>query len=65
MDLDYKKFVILNKKLIRPSSTVTLKANNKKAKKILKFNVKTDINKLIKIMMDNDLKIENNTINDQ
>jgi len=65
VDLDYKKFVILNKKLIRPSSTVTLKANNKKAKKILKFNVKTDINKLIKIMMDNDLKIENNTINDQ
>jgi len=65
VDLDYKKFVILNKKLIRPSSTVTLKANNKKAKKILKFNVKTDINKLIKIMMDNDLKIENNTINDK
>ena len=65
VDLDYKKFVILNKKLIRPSSTVTLKANNKKAKKILKFNVKTDINKLIKIMMDNDLKIEDNLINDQ
>jgi len=65
VDLDYKKFVILNKKLIRPSSTVTLKANNKKAKKIIKFNVKTDINNLIKIMMDNDLKIENNTINDQ
>jgi len=56
--LNYKKYVVIDKKLIRPSSTVFLKADISKAKKILNYKVKTDINKLIKIMMDNDLKIQ-------
>ena len=41
--------------LLRPSKTVTLKANTNKAKKILGFKAKTKIKDLIKIMMDDEL----------
>ena len=50
---------MLDKKLIRPSKTVSLVGDTKKAKKILNFKVKTNLDKLISIMMENDLKIEN------
>ena len=60
--LNYKKYIIIDKKLYRPSNTVSLKADTFKAKKILKFKVKTNLQKLIKIMMDHDLKRENGKI---
>ena len=53
--LDYKKYLKVDKKLLRPSKTVTLKANTNKAKKILGFKAKTKIKDLIKIMMDDEL----------
>jgi GDPmannose 4,6-dehydratase len=58
--LDYKKFLIVDKKLFRKGATKTLVANANKAKREINFKVKTDINKLIKIMMDNDLESERN-----
>jgi GDPmannose 4,6-dehydratase len=58
--LDYKKYVKINKKLLRPSKTVSLVGDTNKAKKTFGFKVKTDIKKIIKIMMENDLKIEKN-----
>lgn len=54
--LDYKKYLKINSKLIRKNKTKNLKANLTKAKKILKYKVKTNINDLIKIMMENELK---------
>jgi len=57
--LNYKKYIVIDKNLIRPNTTVFLKADTSKAKKKFKFKIKTNINKLIKIMMDNDLKIQN------
>ena len=56
--LDYKKYLKVDKKLFRPSKTVSLAGDIKKAQKTLKYKVKTDLNKLISIMMENDLKIE-------
>ena len=56
--LNYKKYVIIDKKLFRPGNTVTLKADTTKAKKFLNFKIKTNLDQLIKIMMENDLKIE-------
>ena len=56
--LDYKKFVIIDRKLFRPTQTTVLKANINKARKIIKFKPKIDINKLISIMMENDLNAE-------
>ena len=53
--LDYKKYLKVDKKLLRPSKTVTLKANTNKAKKELGFKAKTKIKDLIKIMMDEEL----------
>ena len=58
--LNYKNHLKINKKLLRSSKTVSLIGNTNKAKKILKFKTKTNLDKLISIMMNNDLKIELN-----
>jgi GDPmannose 4,6-dehydratase len=58
--LDYKKYLVVNKKLLRPVKNVTLVADTRKAKKVFNFKNKTNISKLISIMMENDLKIEKN-----
>ena len=54
--LNYKKYLKVDKKLVRKNKTKNLRANLIKAKKILNYKVKTDIKKLIKIMMENELK---------
>jgi len=54
--LNYKKYIRIDKKLFRPSKTRNLLADTLKAKRELKFNPKTDLNGLIKIMMDDELK---------
>ena len=58
--LDYKNYLRVNKKLFRPSKTVSLIGNTYKAKKTFNFKIKTNLDKLISIMMNNDLKIELN-----
>ena len=58
LNLDYKKYLKINKKLIRSVKTKTLVANTEKAKRIFKFYPTTSLDKLIKIMIQNDLKIE-------
>jgi len=58
--LNYKKYIKINKKLLRPSKTSSLKADTSKAKKIFNFKTETDLKKIISIMMENDLKIEMN-----
>ena len=54
--LNYKKHVKIDKKLIRPSKTSSLKGNTVKAKKAFRYKLKTKLNDLIKIMMDSELK---------
>ena len=56
LGLKYKNHVRIDKKLLRPSKTSTLVGDIKKAKKILKFYPKTNIKKLIDIMIDSELK---------
>ena len=56
VNLDYKKYLKIDKKLLRPSKTRVLRGDIKKAKKILKYKVNTDLRGLIKIMMDHELK---------
>ncbi len=60
--LDYKKHLRVDKKLFRPSRTVSLVGNTSKARKIFKFKTKTSLDQLISIMMENDLNIEKNNI---
>ena len=57
--LDYKKYLKIDKKLLRSNKTRNLKANLNKTRKILKFRAKTDIKELIKIMMDDELTKNN------
>ena len=54
--LNYKKYVKIDKNLFRPSKTRNLLADTNKAKKDLKFKLKTNLDGLIKIMMDDELK---------
>ena len=56
--LDYKKYIRIDKKLLRKSKNKTLVANTKKAQKLFNFKIKTNIDSLIDIMMKNDLEIE-------
>ena len=58
--LNYKKYLKINKKLIRLSKTTSLLADTSKAKKAFNFEIDTKLDKLISIMMENDLKIESN-----
>ena len=57
--LNYKKYLKVDKKLLRSNKTKNLKANLMKSKKVLKYKVKTNIKNLIKIMMKNELKKHN------
>ena len=54
--LDYKKYVKIDPKLIRKAKTSTLRGNTSKAENHFKFNrKKTNLDQLIKIMMDSEL----------
>jgi len=53
--LDYRKYLKIDKKLLRPSKTNILIGNTNKAKKTLNYKVKTKLKDLIKIMMDDEL----------
>ena len=58
--LNYKNYLRINKKLFRSSKTASLIGDTYKAKKTFNFKIKTNLDKLISIMMNNDLKIELN-----
>ena len=58
--LNYRNYLKINKKLLRPSKITSLIGNTNKAKKVFNYKNKTSLDKLISIMMDNDLKIELN-----
>jgi len=54
--LNYKKYLKIDKKLLRPSKTNILKGDIKKAKRMFNYRTKTKLKNLIKIMMDHELK---------
>jgi len=55
VDLDYKKYVIINKNLLRPAEVDTLLGNSNKAQKILKWKPKINFKELVKDMVESDL----------
>ena len=56
VNLNYKKYIEIDKKLLRPNDKVILKANFKKAKKILKWKPSVNFKSLVEEMVDHDLK---------
>ncbi len=60
--LNYKKYLRIDKKLLRPSNTVSLIGNTNKAKKLINFKIDTNLDQLISIMMDNDLEKERSNV---
>ena len=63
VNLDYKKYLVINKNLFRPKKNATLIGDTSKAFKTFKYKTKTNLKKLIEIMMKNDLELENNERN--
>ena len=55
VNLDYKKYIKVDKKLFRPNDKVILKANFNKAKKLLKWKPTISFNTLVKEMVNHDL----------
>ena len=57
VNLDYRKYIKINKSLFRPNDKVILKANPNKAKKILRWVPKTNFKSLVHEMVEFDTKI--------
>lgn len=55
--LDWKQYVKQDARFIRPAEVDLLVGDYSKAKNKLKWEPKTDLNKLIKMMIDNDMKL--------
>ncbi len=56
VNLNYKNYIKIDKKLFRPNDKVVLKANFNKANKILKWKPKITFRSLVKEMVDFDIK---------
>ena len=54
--MDYKKYVVTDKKLYRPSEVDSLLGSCKKAKSKLKWRPEYNFEKLVKDMVEEDLK---------
>ena len=61
--LNWKKYVKIDKKFYRPFEVRFLKGDSKKARKQLKWKPKITFKKLVKIMIDEDLKRWNDFVN--
>ena len=60
VDLDYKKFIEINEKLIRPAEVDSLIGDSSYAKKVLGWEPKINFEKLVKDMVDSELtKLQN------
>ena len=57
VDLDYKKYLVINENLKRPTEVDTLLADSSKAKKILKWKPNISFKELVKDMILSDLKL--------
>ena len=55
VNLDYKKYIKIDKKLFRPNDNIILKANFNKAKRILNWKPKISFKSLVNEMVDYDL----------
>ena len=57
VDLDYKKYLIIDNSLERPSDVQTLLGNSSKAKKLLGWKIKIRFKDLVKDMLENDIEL--------
>ena len=65
LDLDWKKFVTTNnKKFLRPAEVRSLQGDSTKARKLLKWKPKYNLDDLCKDMLENDLKLYGMTLDD-
>lgn len=56
LNLNYRNHLIIDKKLLRPTKTSVLTGDIRKAKKIINYKVHTNVNQLIDIMLESQLK---------
>ena len=56
LGLNYRKYLRTNKKFLRPSKTSVLIGDTRKIRNKINFKIKFNLDKIIKIMMDYELK---------
>ena len=57
LGLDYREFVVLDKKFIRPAEVDLLKGDSGKARKVLGWQPKVHFAELVKMMVDADMAL--------
>lgn len=62
-DLDWKKYVKIDERFMRPAEVDLLIGSYDKAKKVLNWEPKTDFKGLVKMMVDADMKLVKNQMN--
>ena len=61
LGLDWKKYVKINKEFMRPAEVDLLKGDSSKARKELKWKPEINFHQLVKMMVENDLKLLSNS----
>ena len=56
LGLNYRKYLKINKKFLRPSKTSVLIGDTRKIRNKINYKIKFNLDKIIKIMMDHELK---------
>jgi GDPmannose 4,6-dehydratase len=56
-DLDWKKYVVIDKKYFRPTEVDLLVGNSSKARRYLKWKLRVHFKQLVRMMVDADLKL--------
>ena len=57
VNLNYKKFVVIDKNLYRPSDTYELVGDYSKANKLIGYNPKITFHQIIKKMVEHDINL--------
>jgi len=60
--LDWKKYVVIDKRYLRPTEVDLLLGDSSKARRVLKWKPKVNFNQLVHMMVDSDMQVVRQTI---
>jgi len=60
--LDWKKYVAIDKRYLRPTEVDLLLGDSSKARRVLKWKPKVDFNRLVRMMVDSDMQVVRQTM---
>jgi len=60
--LDWKKYVVIDKRYFRPTEVDLLLGDSAKARRVLKWKPKVNFQQLVRMMVDSDMKVVRQTM---